>query len=644
MPPPPAGTVAAPPRPTTVKVTPWQPGEPELPEATAPITVDQNATFDELSAQFAEVRARKQILPTGEIELEVLYDVAMRTPFRGQGDLQKRFDFFKEWSAAKPDDAAPLVLLARLHVIWGWEARGSGFAGTVSEDGFRLFGERLSQGLTYALTAEKLKPADPELYKVLVDLAKWLAGKREHVDRWVETGRQIQPNYFPLYDATSEYLLPRWHGEPGDIEEFAEDLNTAIGGDDGLEAYARIALQTNMYDSKMLYTSDYDSRKIAAGAETMGRRYPQGSTVLNFLALLAWKEQNQPLARKYLERLKHVKVDLRQWGQQQRYDAFVKFCQQEAAPDRPDLVFWPYFHAPKRMIYLDGGKRFLTTPLAKWELARFWNREDLKGPEGALPEFPDQIAGLAADSAGKRIILSAGTSNESSDVVFSVDQPEEPVIYRGDGQRLGTAISPDGKTAVTCRQNTVHLWDPATGQQLQELAGKFDRPVMQFSPDSKRLLVVNRSEVQIFDAFDGLLVRTYQRKVFPDHQYCATLNRPEQFLNPQAILGGGIAWPGGLPAIVKWNPDNDQVAEFMRLDKGRHLQVSDVSPNYVALSEFGGREASTIYLVRLSTGKLVRTINGHYSLVTQVLISPNESELATLEHGGPIRFWKIAAN
>jgi hypothetical protein len=39
---------------------------------------------------------------------------------------------------------------------------------------------------------------------------------------------------------------------------------------------------------------------------------------------------------------------------------------------------------------------------------------------------------------------------------------------------------------------------------------------------------------------------------------------------------------------------------------------------------------------------VVRTIHdGHATLVTQKVLSPNESELATIEYQGPIRFWKI---
>lgn len=647
LPPPPAGSWTSLPAPTPPRTGSWKPGPIALPPP-ATLAVSEYASFDELSKQFAETRVRQQVLSTGELELEVLYDAAVRTAFEGKGEVNDRLEFLQRWAKEKPEDATPLIIAAKLYILWGWEARGSGFAGTVSEDGFRLFGERLRSALTQARAAEKLQPADAELYRVLVDLAKGLAGKREHVDRWAETGRKIQPNYFPLYDSVSEYLLPRWHGEPGDIEKFAEQISTAIGGDDGQEAYARIALQTNMYDSTMLFTSDYDSRKIAAGAAVMERRYPQAETLVNFLALIAWKEQNLPLARKHLEQLPKAKVDFRQFGSENRYFRFVSYCVSEAPPDRPDHFYWPYLHGAYDMIYAHGG-RLLTTPQSDSEQLQVWDRADLNGPIATLPQFPEKIFAVVADAAGKRIILSAGNPNESKDIVISVDDlagPEarlrKPIIHTDEKQWRGTAISRDGDLAATCRNKTVHLWNPATGLKVLQLPGEFDHPVMSFSPDSKRLSIVSRNRFLVHDVADGKLVREYKGQIPPDHGYGVNVNRIFRYYDSQTIIGDGVVWPRAQPALIRWNPDDNRVVEIMRLEPRRTLSLDDLSPNYAVFSDVGQNAGTTIFLVRRSDGKLLRSINGHVGRIRQTLISPDESELATLEQDGPIRFWKLA--
>jgi hypothetical protein len=608
---------------------------PDLLPEVAQIEIDPSSNTDDLSQRFAQARTEMKQRPSGDFELEAMYSAATTAPYQGKNGIEDRIGFLKEWSTAKPEDPTPLIILARLYVRWGWEARGSGFVGTVSAEGYRLFEERLKQGAKYAQAAEKLQPKDPELYRTLVDLGKGLGAKREHVDRWVEAGRNICPNYFPLYEATVEYLLPRWHGEPGDCERFAEAICTAVGGDDGLEAYARIAMQTNCYDHDMLYTSEYDPQKIAAGSEIMGKRFPQARSILHFAALVAWKSQNQALAQSYLGRLRKMKPEMRHWGSQRRYEQYVTFCEGAPCPDVADELFWPFLHGTDDIAYLEEGHTLVTSPQAKYELVRLWDRTDLRRPKGAIPEFPDKVAEL--QGGGKQLLLAAGGSKDNTTVALALDNLEEPVVFKAPGQHLGGVLSPDGKTAATQRNSTVVLWDPKTGETLHELASDDSHTRLCFSPDGQRLMVATLKVNRIFDVLEGKQIGELPANQQTDGLH---LSQFTGFFDSEVLLCRSLNGKGKM-SLARWLSGENEAVEFLRIPPGRNLQIESISKRYLILEETGSEVPPLLHVHRMSDGKYLRTIQGHYGHLSKVLVSPDESELAVVEFGGPVRFWKL---
>lgn len=608
--------------------------EPDGPEVSITIAFDPNSGFDDLSARFAKARAEQIVQGNGDPQLEQMYDAAKNTPFQGSKTAPDRLKFLKSWQEAKPEDPAPLILQAHLHIQIAWAARGSGFAGTVTQEGWETFRIELRNALTVAKAAENLNANDPEVYHLLVILAKGLGAKREHLDRYVEAGRKIFPAYYPLYCSASEYLLPRWHGEEGDCGKFADAMSTAIGGDEGLIAYARIAMTTNYYDKDMLFY-EYDAKKLAAGCKLMEQKFPNATYLLNFLAINSLKSQDHAAAQKFYARLRKGQPQMRQWGQQWQYEQFKAFAEAPAVTDVADEVHWPYATGADDIAYLDGGKVFVTSPKALGEGVRLWNREDMRQPSGALRPFPDKVAEL--QGGGKRLMLSAGSSRDCTIVSISLDDPEDPVVYKHPGQSLGAALSPDGKTAATLREKKVHLWDPSTAQELHELPGTFDQVQMGFSPDGQRLLVTSAKSKQVFDVVEGKLLHEATPATAVDNVRVYNI---DEFWDSNTLLGTGMRSDGKF-RVIKWLPEQRKMIGFMRKLPQQQLKIEAVSKNFVIFSESGRGLSPALHIHRMSDGKHLRTIVGHYDLVQRVLISPNESEFATVEFRGPVRFWKL---
>lgn len=76
---------------------------------------------------------------------------------------------------ASPNDAVLHLLRAQQAMEWAWRARGGGGAGTVSDEGWRRFRERMTMAERDLLRAVELDPADPIPHTRLVEIARHLS-------------------------------------------------------------------------------------------------------------------------------------------------------------------------------------------------------------------------------------------------------------------------------------------------------------------------------------------------------------------------------------------------------------------------------------------------------------------------------------
>jgi uncharacterized protein DUF4034 len=102
--------------------------------------------FDRLDQEAASVRSGRIRFLGGSWKLPRLYE-AITEPTGGSeapdADWEGLLTKLKKWCAQKPDSITARVALAETYSHYAWKARGKAYANKVTDEGWRLFEERL---------------------------------------------------------------------------------------------------------------------------------------------------------------------------------------------------------------------------------------------------------------------------------------------------------------------------------------------------------------------------------------------------------------------------------------------------------------------------------------------------------------------
>jgi len=112
------------------------------------------------------------------------------------------------------------ILLGTWHRDTGWDARGTGFASTVTEEGWRVFGAHMPRATKAFADAHERAPHRPEAAAYLVQCA-YAGFDDDDPAEWFERGFRAQFDWAPLYHNLAEALDPRWGGSVEELLGFA---------------------------------------------------------------------------------------------------------------------------------------------------------------------------------------------------------------------------------------------------------------------------------------------------------------------------------------------------------------------------------------------------------------------------------------
>lgn len=259
--------------------------------------------FVGLEALAAHLRQSKETLDGGTWLLSTFYDQAIRVP-KEEPEQQAAMDFYERWAKEHPESITAQVCLARALTRYAWNARGSGWANTVTDEGWRLFEERLARAWTVLEGAEDLAEKCPGWTEAAQTVALGQGWETADYFKMVDAAIAQEPTYGRYYTNACYYLFPRWYGETGDFEKWIAQQADHAPADHRDWQYARLVWMAdrNQMASEMVFAPGrLDWNRTQRGFEIWLQQDPDNLMVRLQYLRLALLANDRAMARAQLD-------------------------------------------------------------------------------------------------------------------------------------------------------------------------------------------------------------------------------------------------------------------------------------------------------------------------------------------------------
>jgi hypothetical protein len=243
--------------------------------------------FEQLDCLADSANLHKELFSGGFWKIHTIHAVLEKPPLHAtEEDWITHIELLEKWVAARPRSITARVALADAYVTYGEDARGHGYANTVSESGWRLLAERTAKAKQILEQASTLPTKDPEWYMVMQEITLEQGADREAMQTVFEQAVKSEPTYYYYYRGYVISILPQWGGEEGEVAAFLKKAADGLGGDAGDIVYFRVAA-TLVCGCQTDHGLNLSWPRIVNGFEATEKQYGPSPENWNLLAHIA---------------------------------------------------------------------------------------------------------------------------------------------------------------------------------------------------------------------------------------------------------------------------------------------------------------------------------------------------------------------
>ena len=260
--------------------------------------------FGDLDCLADAARTGKTRFPGGAWKLRNIY-LGLDSPRPGhptQEDWQQHLDLIEQWTDTNPRSITAPIALAESYVSYAWDARGDGSSSTVSDSGWKLFGERLAQAKTILDDASALASKCPDWYITMQQVAQGQSWELPKATALFQQAVAFEPGYQYYYRTQANILLPKWSGEEGDAARFAGESANRISGEAGDVLYFLIAERIVCACEDKEF-SHFSWPRLQNGFAALEKKYGTSLVSVNSFALMATNSGDWVIADSAFQRI-----------------------------------------------------------------------------------------------------------------------------------------------------------------------------------------------------------------------------------------------------------------------------------------------------------------------------------------------------
>lgn len=268
--------------------------------------------FKQLDCIADSIRTNQTRFPGGKWQLYSFYRGASDVPGHAtEEDWNNLVGHLQKWTSANPKSITAPVALAEAYVHFAWHARGDGYGDTVTESGWKLFGQRIEKAKAVLDAAPSFPTKCPHWYASMQSVARAQGWDREQSMDLLKQATASSPDYYYYYRSFATYILPKWGGQEGDAATFAQQSADRVGGTKGDILYFRIGegivCACDEPEFKRLSWA-----RLQKGYEAVEKQYGWSVADLNVLALMATKNGDSVVADTAFKRIGD-NYDIEKW-------------------------------------------------------------------------------------------------------------------------------------------------------------------------------------------------------------------------------------------------------------------------------------------------------------------------------------------
>lgn len=201
-------------------------------------------------------------------------------------------------------------VLGTIEVERAWKARGTGWASSVTEEGWKGFKEHLGKAAGLLRRAWELRPNRPEAASKMITVTMGGLGAPDETERvWFDRAVAAQFDFLPAYRSYAWALRPRWGGSLEEMMAFGEACLATERYDTQVPVFyldVLTDLSQEMKDWHPVYGDADVARKVLALHRTLlehPTRKHEFRARLSHIALDGWLGGNLTEARRALDQL-----------------------------------------------------------------------------------------------------------------------------------------------------------------------------------------------------------------------------------------------------------------------------------------------------------------------------------------------------